>query len=840
MDWFINKDDELYVEDSSNSLSYDPTFDIENVFNKQNTIEDYEVRMDDFVLDKSDTNSNSKLPSPNDKIFEIYNKNLSKDMNTVSNTPSVSGRGKTLRKKVSQQGQIKEKTMLTKEELSRHPFLVSRCADNIKAKNRKSTDISDVRPGKLSISIINQNSTASIEENTQSLNKSFESASKQNFKLGSYSNQRTMSNFTKSAYDLTCGNNYFGNEEERASVMYDCQSLINNDSYSIFDSNKIPVDSKYLHSKTDFNMANNNQHDLMRNHKTCPYDHNNLINSNSTIPCNFSLQHLPISERMKIKREKTKMLLEKKTKRENFTCDINYEPNGEEAHDRKGVESIADDSIIMNNKNASKLNDELSNSVSCISPGNMNNNILSKRKFIMLRNRISAQRSRDRKKKEMDELKIISRNLFNENCYLKKEIEKKDRELTQFKDKLQNICKNCDNTLVIKSNEKENISSSLVNQPDQNTNNRLRYSLVDLSRRNLSNSYKYSLMTGFLVVVCLIGTLAWQSVSSMNDSNNFGNPSFGANTGRVLLSNEGEKIQTPESKNYPSNSLNGVILYENSLDRENLLNLNLDAESDINFKKFSTESSIKLSDNPLPAVKNQKRIFDFRKDFEKFKQKQNITPSYSSDLNSKENISIEGETKLVDDEEFDDYSNFDQNIQFNFEASLLEKKRFEFFIKMQNRKSKSQPNSSYISSGGFLRKEKVREENICVNTNDLTWSIQEELELNDENDKLFDSNFPKDNASNQRGIILKTNDQKNYNLNQKFMTQVVPIKDSRLNYGSSNLNQNIKSMYCRDFITTNEENSEMFKKLFEKLMMNEARENVTFNSSSKYYEYDKK
>ena len=82
--------------------------------------------------------------------------------------------------------------------------------------------------------------------------------------------------------------------------------------------------------------------------------------------------------------------------------------------------------------------------------------------------------------------------------------------------------------------------------------------------------------------------------------------------------------------------------------------------------------------------------------------------------------------------------------------------------------------------------------------------------------------------SQHKGIIPKSNNR--YNIGGSLLNQVVPVNQSRFNAEPSVLKENIKSMYCRDFMTSTEENSEMFKKLFEKLRMRESEENSSGSS----------
>jgi hypothetical protein len=153
-----------------------------------------------------------------------------------------------------------------------------------------------------------------------------------------------------------------------------------------------------------------------------------------------------LSERMRIKKEKTKKLLEKKQHREFFRSVFNFNFNSDK-------------------------NSEFENSISS----------LSKKEIKMLRNRISAQKSRDRKKKEFDELKLISQNILNENHLLKKEIQNKDREITEIKEKLRKICEGY---------RGQNVGEEITD--------------VDVRLTTSNDKLKFHLMAGVFAVVSII------------------------------------------------------------------------------------------------------------------------------------------------------------------------------------------------------------------------------------------------------------------------------------------------------------------------------------------------
>jgi predicted RNase H-like nuclease (RuvC/YqgF family) len=112
----------------------------------------------------------------------------------------------------------------------------------------------------------------------------------------------------------------------------------------------------------------------------------------------------------------------------------------------------------------------------------------------MLRNRISAQNSRDRKKKEFDELKLISQTVINENKYLKKQFDDKSREIAMLREKISKVCDNCNKMCNGMTPEVVDFSFS------RNT-------------QGITGKLKYSLMAGFLVVVCLLGSLTYNNVT---------------------------------------------------------------------------------------------------------------------------------------------------------------------------------------------------------------------------------------------------------------------------------------------------------------------------------------
>jgi len=197
-----------------------------------------------------------------------------------------------------------------------------------------------------------------------------------------------------------------------------------------------------------------------------------INNSNSNN--GFNLIPLPLNERMKIKKEKTKKLLENKKKRSNI-----------EEEESKTKENI-------DNKEVNGINnlDKISLSK------------LSKKELKMLRNRLSAQRSRDRKKKELIDLKIITKNLLQENQKLRNGIKERDDKINQLMNLICPQCKdklNGKNQFEISIKENNDTFNTLNNNNDKT---QLTPSSIIGGKKKLA-----LLMTGLFTIFCVFGTL---------------------------------------------------------------------------------------------------------------------------------------------------------------------------------------------------------------------------------------------------------------------------------------------------------------------------------------------
>ena len=146
---------------------------------------------------------------------------------------------------------------------------------------------------------------------------------------------------------------------------------------------------------------------------------NNISNSNNNSSFNL-FQNVPLKERMKIKKEKTKKLLENKTLRSKT--------------DEESKENNSDKNILMMNNNKSQESNININNYN-FNINNIDKSILSKlskKEIKMWRNRLSAQRSRDRKKKELIDLKAITKSLLQENEKLRHGIKERDDKIKQL------------------------------------------------------------------------------------------------------------------------------------------------------------------------------------------------------------------------------------------------------------------------------------------------------------------------------------------------------------------------------------------------------------------------
>ena len=217
---------------------------------------------------------------------------------------------------------------------------------------------------------------------------------------------------------------------------------------------------------------------------------NVVSNSNNNNSTNF-FQNIPLKERMKIKKEKTKKLLENKTLRSK--TDEESKENNMDKND-----------MIMNNNKNLESNININNYNFNIN--NIDKSILSKlskKEIKMWRNRLSAQRSRDRKKKELIDLKAITKSLLQENEKLRHGIKERDDKIKQL---MYLLCPECKNKL----NGNNDFNISINTNLDSLTNNEM--NIQEKSQLTPSSIIKGKkklalLMTGLFTIFCVFGTL---------------------------------------------------------------------------------------------------------------------------------------------------------------------------------------------------------------------------------------------------------------------------------------------------------------------------------------------
>jgi hypothetical protein len=125
------------------------------------------------------------------------------------------------------------------------------------------------------------------------------------------------------------------------------------------------------------------------------------------------------------------------------------------------------------------------------------NNSIDEQQNKILKNRISAQISRDKKQKVLNEIKNQNLNLTKENINLKELLVNKEKELDTLKHKLGNLCNNC---------------SSIFHQTPS-------FSTIDnkaITFNTGKSCIKYGLITSFMVVMCLMCVLSDYGLESNN------------------------------------------------------------------------------------------------------------------------------------------------------------------------------------------------------------------------------------------------------------------------------------------------------------------------------------
>ena len=293
---------------------------------------------------------------------------------------------------------------------------------------------------------------------------------------------------------------------------------------------------------------------------------NNSNNSNS----GFNLIPLPLNERMKLKKEKTKKLLENKKKRSTLE---------EESKSKENID----------NKEGNGINnlDKISLSK------------LSKKELKMLRNRLSAQRSRDRKKKELIDLKIITKNLLQENQKLRNGIKERDNKINQL---MNLICPECKNKL----NGKNQFEISIKENNDTSNNNdktQLTPSSIIGGKKKLA-----LLMTGLFTIFCVFGTLINPGENNLLRTLK----EKGGNKNNTKLNYDGEKrVNVPFliEKDYTIRHQKEIEMYQ-KIKKNNLKNKNMMVPASLftnNSEQIISNINQKVNNNTVNNVTQEKK-----------------------------------------------------------------------------------------------------------------------------------------------------------------------------------------------------------------------------------------
>ena len=337
------------------------------------------------------------------------------------------------------------------------------------------------------------------------------------------------------------------------------------------------------------------------------------INNNSN-NSGFNLIPLPLNERMKLKKEKTKKLLENKKKRSTLE---------EESKSKENID----------NKEGNGINnlDKISLSK------------LSKKELKMLRNRLSAQRSRDRKKKELIDLKIITKNLLQENQKLRNGIKERDDKINQL---MNLLCPECKNKL----NGKNQFEISIKENNDTLNNNdkmQLTPSSIIGGKKKLA-----LLMTGLFTIFCVFGTLINPGENNLLRTLK----EKGGNKNNTKLNYDGEKrVNVPFliEKDYTIRHQKEIEMYQ-KIKKNNLKNKNMMVPASLftnNSEQIISNINQKVNNNTVNKATEEKKEENEKKEIKednKFLSKGRIKiieKQYSGNDEVKNEIKMENDVK---------------------------------------------------------------------------------------------------------------------------------------------------------------------------------------------------
>ena len=432
----------------------------------------------------------------------------------------------------------------------------------------------------------------------------------------------------------------------------DYYSNSNNNEENIFNNlvnNKIHTNhiSEKNENINNNSLNNNNNIDLSTIGNSNQNNNTNSIESNEFFPNDF--KNLPLKERMKYKIDKTKKMLEKKTNRNN-----------------NDILPLKEETIDNNNKNSKNNN---------LNINDLDKNNLSKKELKMLRNRLSAQRSRDRKKKEFDELKTLTQNLLTENKNLKNEILQKNSIINKLKNILKNLCPNCldliknNNFIPINTNNNNNNSDESIPIISDN---------VSTTSNNSTSSGrigKLSLLTGLIALICIFGTIKlgnnnnifkidkvynnYQRFNPRNLITNFVEKSLNGNEYKQLTydnntnnnNSKNKQIQVPFNiqKNYEiRNKKNKEKIKNNNTNLVPINYYNNEIDNNIkNYYKYINKNLPTLFCNNLILDNKLYKAEDFINNLFKNKENEKAISKYNLRFEKHPSISFKGEEEDI-------------------------------------------------------------------------------------------------------------------------------------------------------------------------------------------------
>lgn len=351
----------------------------------------------------------------------------------------------------------------------------------------------------------------------------------------------------------------------------------------------------------------------------------------------FFIANLSHKERIRLKREKTKNMLKQKTER-NKLLDNLYNSNNviKESNPfifnqnclnvyKSGTININENDINVNESNGKTDNSNNNN--------NTNNNVkenLTKKEIKMLRNRFSAQQSRDRKKKEFDELKILTHNLIEENSSLKNQLQSSEKKIQLYEKVIKQICPSYLDSI--------NSELNIVNT-NNNTNNNINIHQKKYLSPVINNSQikkrNLTLFTGLFTMFCVFSSLLYSSSQNTSSpSNVFKNPPL-SEIKHDDINNDVQMSDTDHTENFESTSSNSTSI----VNRTEIQNLKNELEGNIHNINNSNHKKLK----PLFCVThldiNKNKIeFDKQDKIDKLKEslynKLSFPKQYDNNINN--------------------------------------------------------------------------------------------------------------------------------------------------------------------------------------------------------------